>query len=73
MAVLFVLLAANLAFAGRTENVIIMTIDGMRWQEIFNGADSALLNSYYVLLKFAKLWELQHQTRPAGTSSPSDR
>ena len=33
----------------------------------------SLLNSYYVLLKFAKLWELQQQTRAAGTSSPSDR
>ncbi len=27
----------------KTENVIIVTLDGMRWQEVFNGADSALL------------------------------
>ncbi len=27
-----------------TQNVIIVTIDGFRWQEIFTGADSALLN-----------------------------
>ena len=33
----------------------------------------SLLNSYYVLLKFAKLWELQQQARAAGTSSSSDR
>ena len=33
----------------------------------------SLLNSYYVLLKFAKLWELQRQARAAGTSSSSDR
>jgi len=26
-------------------NVIIITMDGMRWQEIFNGADTSLLNS----------------------------
>ncbi|MEN0055979.1 MAG: alkaline phosphatase family protein [Mucilaginibacter sp.] len=29
----------------KTENVIIVTIDGLRWQEIFRGADSALINS----------------------------
>ena len=26
----------------------------------------SLLNSYYVMLKFAKLWELQHGPRPSG-------
>lgn len=32
------------------ENVIIVTTDGFRWQEIFNGADSSLLfNSRYVM------------------------
>jgi membrane-anchored protein YejM (alkaline phosphatase superfamily) len=29
----------------KTENVIIVTIDGLRWQEIFRGADSAIINS----------------------------
>jgi Type I phosphodiesterase / nucleotide pyrophosphatase len=28
-----------------TENVFIITTDGFRWQEIFNGADSSLLNN----------------------------
>src|ERR1700761_2995877 len=28
-----------------TENLVIITMDGMRWQEIFGGADSALLNA----------------------------
>jgi hypothetical protein len=27
-----------------TQNVILVTLDGMRWQEIFRGADAALLN-----------------------------
>jgi hypothetical protein len=27
----------------KTENLVIVTLDGMRWQEIFGGADSALL------------------------------
>ena len=29
----------------KTENVIIVTLDGMRWQEIFGGTDTALLNN----------------------------
>ena len=28
----------------RTENLLIVTFDGLRWQEVFNGADSALMN-----------------------------
>ncbi|MES2732115.1 MAG: sulfatase-like hydrolase/transferase, partial [Bacteroidota bacterium] len=26
----------------KTENVVLITLDGMRWQEVFNGADSSL-------------------------------
>lgn len=29
----------------KTENVIIVTLDGMRWQEVFGGVDSAILNN----------------------------
>src|SRR6476620_968864 len=29
----------------KTENVVIVTLDGMRWQEIFGGVDSALMNN----------------------------
>lgn len=29
----------------KTQNVIIVTIDGLRWQEVFRGADSALISS----------------------------
>jgi hypothetical protein len=29
----------------RTENLVIVTMDGMRWQEVFGGIDSALLNN----------------------------
>lgn len=28
----------------KTENVFLISIDGLRWQEMFNGADSSLLN-----------------------------
>ena len=29
----------------KTENLIIVTLDGMRWQEVFGGVDSALMNN----------------------------
>ncbi|MCY2967539.1 MAG: alkaline phosphatase family protein, partial [Planctomycetota bacterium] len=35
------------AFAGpprKTENVVLVTVDGLRWQEIFGGCDESLLN-----------------------------
>src|ERR1700710_2226184 len=31
----------------KTQNVIIVTLDGLRWQELYRGADSALINSKY--------------------------
>jgi len=31
----------------KTQNIIIVTIDGLRWQEVYRGADSALINSAY--------------------------
>jgi hypothetical protein len=42
------LLVANLSAAAqevKTKNVIIITLDGYRWQELFEGADEAILNS----------------------------
>ena len=43
--VCFILVVANLdsvAAAGRnTENIILITIDGLRWQDLFTGADDA--------------------------------
>lgn len=33
----------------KTKNIVIITLDGVRWQEIFEGADSAILyNPEYV-------------------------
>lgn len=29
----------------KIENVLVVTLDGMRWQEVFNGVDSALMNN----------------------------
>jgi len=45
----FVFCAVSAAAAGdrprRTENVIIVTLDGFRWQEVFGGADETLLDA----------------------------
>jgi hypothetical protein len=32
------------AFAGKTQNVVLIVSDGLRWQEVFTGADAGLLN-----------------------------
>lgn len=34
----------TIAQTGKTENIIIVTLDGMRWQEVFNGVDAVLMN-----------------------------
>lgn len=39
-----ILLLSGSLFAQQTENVILITLDGVRWQEVFSGADSVLLN-----------------------------
>ena len=44
-----------------TENIVIVTLDGMRWQEVFGGADSVLLyNKNYTKDSsgtFGKFWD----------------
>jgi hypothetical protein len=35
---------AGPALAGKTQNVVLIVSDGLRWQEVFTGADAALLN-----------------------------
>ncbi|TWJ01581.1 type I phosphodiesterase/nucleotide pyrophosphatase [Mucilaginibacter frigoritolerans] len=45
---LVVVAAAQLkAQTGKTQNVIVITLDGFRWQELYRGADSALINSKF--------------------------
>jgi hypothetical protein len=31
----------------KTKNLVVVTLDGMRWQEVYRGADSAMINSKY--------------------------
>lgn len=38
-------LAAPAAFAGKTRNVVLIVGDGIRWQEVFTGADASLVGS----------------------------
>jgi Type I phosphodiesterase / nucleotide pyrophosphatase len=40
----FLLAGSNAQQQGDAPNIFIITIDGFRWQEVFTGADSALLN-----------------------------
>lgn len=42
-ALLAISLASFSQSTRRTENVILITLDGMRWQEVFGGADSSLM------------------------------
>lgn len=51
-----VALSANSQPPRKTENVVLITLDGFRWQELFNGADSALLKQQQYL-KDGKLKE----------------
>ena len=39
------LLSSPAAFAQTAENIIIVTTDGFRWQEVFSGMDSAIANN----------------------------
>jgi len=43
----FVLCSSLSAQSFKTKNVVIVTLDGLRWQELYRGADSALINSKY--------------------------
>lgn len=48
----------------KTNNIVIVTIDGLRWQEVFRGADSALIKSKYTDDKVAV--EKQFWAKDAG-------
>src|SRR6185369_16934059 len=42
---IILLFLARISDAQRAENLIIITTDGFRWQEIFKGMDSAIANN----------------------------
>lgn len=39
------LLVATSTLVNATQNVVLVTLDGVRWQEVFSGADEALINN----------------------------
>lgn len=45
--IFFMFISISVAFAqkNRTQNIVVISIDGYRWQEIFQGADSSILFS----------------------------
>jgi hypothetical protein len=45
---------ASAAWAGKTQNVILVIADGVRWQEVFTGADPTLLNDDELKRKYWK-------------------
>ncbi|MEP6927045.1 MAG: alkaline phosphatase family protein [Ginsengibacter sp.] len=42
---LFLISIQKISAQQKTENLVMVTLDGMRWQEVFGGADSALLKN----------------------------
>ncbi len=43
----FILTTRLFAQSHKTQNIVVVTLDGFRWQELYRGADSALVNSKY--------------------------
>ncbi|MCB0667543.1 MAG: alkaline phosphatase family protein [Saprospiraceae bacterium] len=49
LCILFLTSVPNLYSQSKTENLFVITLDGLRWQELFSGADAALIqNGQYV-------------------------
>jgi hypothetical protein len=42
------LISSSLLAQRKTENVVLITFDGFRWQELFSGADQRLISKSYV-------------------------
>jgi hypothetical protein len=36
----------------KTENIVIVTLDGMRWEEVFKGVDSAIIVNKNIYQRF---------------------
>jgi hypothetical protein len=64
----FALFLCNFLYSQKTENIIVITTDGLRWQEVFKGMDTALANnskfhegdSAYI---FEKYWATDERER----------
>jgi hypothetical protein len=56
--VLLITIPGTATAAGRTRNVVLIVSDGLRWQEIFTGADPALLDE-----KHGGIWDKEKTLR----------
>ena len=45
LCVTVVSLTAQSSCGGETDNVLLITLDGLRWQELFSGADHRLISN----------------------------
>jgi len=68
ISVLFYCFFITMSFAqvNKSENIILVTLDGFRWQELFNGADSSLIfDSQYThdSSSVNSYWHPNHETR----------
>jgi hypothetical protein len=70
LAVLAVLGSAPAAAQLKTRNVVLIVLDGVRWQEVFTGADATLMNE-----KYGGSWESETllNTRFGGTTAQQRR
>jgi hypothetical protein len=55
-------------YGGETENVLLITMDGLRWQELFRGADRSLVNEKSGGVRdaeptLARFWRDDHEER----------
>lgn len=67
---LLILFQINVAFVSaqnpKTENIILITLDGMRWQEIFSGAEKRLITKKFVgdtIQLMKKFWDENPERR----------
>lgn len=59
--VMFLLLVAcNVSFGQKAENVFLVTLDGMRWQEVFGGAVDSMMANKQLCKDSAHVYDLFH-------------
>src|SRR5215510_8078025 len=45
LSALIIFQVTNIIGQQKTENIVVITLDGFRWQEVFGGADDSLINN----------------------------
>jgi hypothetical protein len=67
LTLLFILFSSDFVYGQKTENVFIITLDGLRWEELFGGADDSLITDTRFVKDTAMLkkefWKGDAETR----------